>query len=91
MIEDTSTLGVGGVVQLEAAIEAKPVDKVGAHPPTHTVRGFEHRDIDAVAGEVTGGGETREPCSHDDDSHGAHVSRPDRNTDGMTTRCAETG
>jgi hypothetical protein len=44
-----------------------------------------------VAGEVTGSRETREPCPNDDDSHGAHVSRPDRNTDGMTTRCAETG
>ena len=76
MVEDTSTLGVGGVVQLEAAIEAEPIDKIGSHAPAHTVGGFEHRDFDTAGGEVTSGSKTGQSCSHDDDSHGGHVSRP---------------
>jgi len=75
MVEDASTLGVRGVVQLEAAIKTEAIDDIGAHAPAHAVRCFEHRDLDTVSCEMTSCSEPAQPCSYDDDSHGAHVSR----------------
>jgi len=75
MVKDASTLGVRRVVELEAAIEAVTVDKIGAHPSAHGIRPFEHRDLHTVLGEMTSGSEPAQPCSHDDDGHGAYVSR----------------
>ena len=69
MVEDPRTLGVGGVVELEAAIEAVTVDDIGAHPPAHGVRGFENCDLHTVSVEVASGGEPAQPCAHDDGNH----------------------
>ncbi len=75
VVEDASALGVGRVVELEATIEAVTIDEVGANPSTHVISGLEHRDLDTVPGEVTSGGQATQPCSDDDDGHGAKASR----------------
>jgi hypothetical protein len=74
MVEDTSTLGVGGVVQLEAAVEAEAVDEIGSHATADAVGGLEDRDLDTVPSEIASSSQPGQPRSHDDDSHGGQVS-----------------
>lgn len=74
VIEDASTFGVSGVVQLKTAIEAETVDDIRAHAPANAIGGFEHRDLDTVGGEMSSGSESTQPCSYDNDGHGAHIS-----------------
>jgi hypothetical protein len=74
VVKNASALGVSGVVQLEAAIEAETVDDIGAHAPANAIGGFEHRDLDTVGGEISSGSESAQPCSYDNDGHGAHIS-----------------
>ena len=91
MVKDASTLGVRGVVQLEAAVEAEAVNDIRSDAPAHAVGGFEQRDLDTMGSEITSSSKTGQPCPHDDDSHVGHVSRPRcRDTDRMTPRCTET-
>ena len=75
MIKDASTLGVGRVVELEAPIEAETVDNISAHPSPHGIRSLKDRDLHTVPAEMTSGSEAGQPGSHDDDGHGAQVSR----------------
>ncbi len=69
VVQDAGPLGVGRVVQLEAAIEPVAVDEVGAHPSANGVGALQNRGVHTVAGEMTGGSQPTEPCSYDDDAH----------------------
>jgi hypothetical protein len=54
-----------GEDDLIAAVEQEAVDDVGAHSAADVVAGFEHGARDALAGEQTGAGQSRETAAHD--------------------------
>lgn len=67
VVEDALTLGIGGVVQLEATIEEESVDDIRADSTTDVVGGIEDAGLDAGGGEDAGRGKSGESCSDDDD------------------------
>ena len=58
-------LGVAGEEDLEPAIEAEPVDPVGADPSADSVAGFQHGDPTAGLGQRPGCGQPGEPGADD--------------------------
>ena len=50
-VELTPSLGVGGEQHLEATVELKPFDRVGAHAPADPVRRLEHHHLVPALGE----------------------------------------
>src|SRR5690606_35437558 len=56
-----------GEQHLEAAVESKPVDDVGADPSPHTVSGFEHAHRSTGPVQYGGAGQPGEPGADDDD------------------------
>ena len=66
-VEHPSRLGVGGVEQLEAAVDGDAVDDLAAYPTAHRVGRLEHHHRASGCGDVTSGREPRQTRSHDDD------------------------
>ena len=67
VVEHAGGLGVGGVVELEAAVEQQPVDPVGAHASADLVGGLEHDHVDAVDGQLPCRREAGQARPDDDD------------------------
>jgi len=65
--------GIGGEQHLETAIESVAVPLERADAAADRVAALEQRDVDAAAGEVTGGDETGEPTTDDEDVRGEGI------------------
>ena len=58
--------GIGGVEDLEAAVDDEPVDGLAGHPPADVRRCLEHHDLAAGVLEDACAPQTREARSHHD-------------------------
>ncbi len=67
MVEDARRLGVGGVVELEAAVQEQSVDAVRAHPAADLVTGLDDDDVDSVDGQLASRREAGQASPDDDD------------------------
>ncbi len=70
VVEDALGLAVGLEQDLEAAVQAKAVELVRAHPAAHAVGGLEHHRGDAAGAQLARRAEAGEARADDDDRGG---------------------